>query len=72
MSFYYVYQHDPKYSTFEKPPHASSGYSSYEEAKRNKQIHKADDRECIFSEIIEADSVEDALKKVDPKWLNRV
>lgn len=72
MSFYYVYQHNPKDSKFEKPLHASSGYSSYEDAKRNKQIHKADDLECIFSEIIEADSAEDVLKKVDPKWLNRI
>lgn len=71
MSFYFIYQHKPKGSTFDKPLHASSAFPTYELAKRQKQIQKTD-KECVFSEIIEADSEEEAIQKVDPSWLNRV
>lgn len=72
MGFYYVFQHKPEGLSEEKHLNVSDEYSDRDLAKKNKSFHKANDNECVFSEIIEASSKEEVLQKVNKNWLNRL
>lgn len=72
MGFYYVFQHKPKGLPVEKHLNVSDEYSDRDLAKKNKLSHKANDSECVFSEIIEASSKEEVLQKVNKEWLGRL
>ena len=71
MGFYYVYQHKPKGLPYDKHLNVSERYEDRDSAKKAKALHFSD-KECVFSEIIEASSEEEVLQKVNADWLNRM
>ncbi|WP_279050194.1 hypothetical protein [Cedecea davisae] len=72
MAFYYFYQYKPKGMSLEKHVNVSERFTNRDDAKRVKSQHKANDPECVFSEIIEAASEDEALNKLQKELMNRI
>lgn len=72
MGFFYVYQYKPKNVPVGKHLNVSNEFSNRDEAKRAKSKHMISDQDCVFSEIIQADSMEAVLQRVQAESLNRL
>ncbi|GEM_PF-2399713 len=72
MGFYYVYQYKPENVPLGKHLNVSDEFSERDEAKRAKSKHMTNDPDCVFSEIIQADSIEAVLQRVQAETLNRL
>ncbi|MCA6954673.1 hypothetical protein [Pectobacterium polaris] len=72
MGFYYVYQLKPQGVSLGKHLNVSNEFSDRDLCKKAKSIHKMNDPDCVFSEIIKASSPEEVLQKVQSEWLSRL
>lgn len=72
MGFYYVFQYKPKGMSSGKHLNVSGEFSDRNEAKRAKSRHMINDPDCVFSGIVQADSLAAVLQEVQAESLNRL
>ncbi|HGY4722880.1 TPA: hypothetical protein ACNV1G_004115 [Citrobacter amalonaticus] len=72
MGFYYVYQYKPISMPTGKHLNVSDEFLCRDKAKLARSKHMIDDPDCVFSEIIEANTEKEVLQKVSIGSLNRL